>query len=81
MATLDRITFDPKVCGGKACIRGMGFMVSVLLNYLAAGMTREEILDEFPELESADIDQCLMYAADLAEEWSYVPLRTQAVTR
>ena len=68
MTTLDRITFDPKICGGKACIRGMRFMVSVLLNYLAAGMTREEILDEFPELESADIDQAIAYASLLAEE-------------
>jgi uncharacterized protein (DUF433 family) len=66
--TFSRITVDPAVCTGKACIRGLRFPVSRLLGLLAAGETREKILQDYPYLESADIDEALRYAACLAEE-------------
>ncbi len=64
----ERITIDPDVMGGKACIRGLRFPVSRLLGLLAAGETEETILAEFPYLESEDIRAALAYAAALAEE-------------
>ncbi|OIP27080.1 hypothetical protein AUK22_05955 [bacterium CG2_30_54_10] len=66
--TLDRITFDPQIMGGKACIRGMRITVSLVLNLTGNGMTPEEILKEYPDLEIEDVRQCLKYAAHLAEE-------------
>ncbi len=68
IAGLDRITFDPQIMGGKACIRGMRITVSLILNLVANGMTTEEILKAYPYLEPEDIDQSLKYAAWLAEE-------------
>ena len=65
---LDRITFDPDIMGGKACIRGMRVPVSVVLKMLAGGMTREQILADYPYLEAEDISQCIEYAAMLADE-------------
>jgi len=65
---LDRITFDPHIMGGKACIRGMRITVSLILNLIANGMTHEEILKAYPYLEPEDIDQSLKYAAWLAED-------------
>ena len=65
---LDRITFEPKIMMGKACIRGMVIPVSLILNLVANGKTNEEILDEYPDLELEDIKQCLLYAAWLADE-------------
>ena len=64
----DRITFDPAVCTGKPCIRGMRFPVARLLGLLAAGETREAILEAYPYLESADIDAALRFAMALAED-------------
>lgn len=64
----DRITFDPQVMGGRACIRGMRITVSLVVNLVANGMTTEEILKEYPELEPEDIRQALQYAASLASE-------------
>lgn len=63
--TFTRITIDPAVCTGKPCIRGLRFPVARLL---AAGETREQILQAYPYLESADIDEALRYAAFLAED-------------
>ncbi|HEY2070196.1 MAG TPA: DUF433 domain-containing protein [Rhizomicrobium sp.] len=59
----ERITVDPAVCGGRPCIRGMRIRVSDVVGYLAAGMTREEVLADYPYLEAADIDAALAYAA------------------
>jgi uncharacterized protein (DUF433 family) len=56
---------------GKACIRGMRITVSLVLNLVANGMSKADILSEYPALEVADIDQCLNYAAYLAEEELY----------
>ena len=64
---LDRITFNAKQCGGRACIRGMRIRVSDILDMLAGGATRAEILVDFPYLEDADISAALAYAARSAE--------------
>jgi len=60
---LERITIKPDVCGGEPTIRGMRITVSQILEMLAGGMTAEQILEDFPYLERADIDACLEYAA------------------
>jgi uncharacterized protein (DUF433 family) len=65
---LERITVDPGVCTGKACIRGLRFPVSRLLGLLAAGETPESILKAYPYLEPQDIDAALNYAALLADD-------------
>ena len=67
-ATMDRITFDPEVMGGKPCIRGMRVTVGTVIGLLAAGRTREEILMAYPYLEAVDIDAALAYAAWRVEE-------------
>jgi uncharacterized protein (DUF433 family) len=66
--TLERITFDEKIMGGKACLRGLRIPVSVILKLLAGGMNREQILGDYPDLEPEDINQCIYYAALLADE-------------
>jgi len=71
MLAIDRITSNPNVMNGKACIRGMRITVSMVLNLIANGMSKQEILDNYPSLEPEDIDQCLQYAAYLAEEELY----------
>ncbi len=60
---LSRITFNPKQCGGRACLRGLRIRVSDVLEMLAGGATRAEILGDFPYLEDADISAALLYAA------------------
>ena len=64
----ERITVDPKLCTGKACIRELRFPVSRLLGLLASGETRESILKAYPYLQTEDIDEALRYAAWLAED-------------
>jgi uncharacterized protein (DUF433 family) len=63
-----RITMDPAVMSGKACIRGLRVMVGTVLGLIAAGRPRSEILSAYPYLESEDIDQALAYAAWRVEE-------------
>ncbi len=58
------ITIEPGKRGGRACIRGMRITVSDVLSYLAAGMTRQELLDDFPYLTQEDIQASLNYAAN-----------------
>jgi len=65
---LERITVDPNVCTGKPCIRNLRFPISRVLGLLAAGETKETILQAYPYLESEDIDEALRYAAFLAED-------------
>ena len=60
----DIITIDPHVRFGKPCIRGMRITVYDVLGWLASGMTKEEVIKDFPELDIADINACLAYAAD-----------------
>jgi uncharacterized protein (DUF433 family) len=62
----ERITIDPEVCGGRPCVRGIRITVSEVLEMLAGGMARDQILQDFPYLESGDIDACLQYAAHQA---------------
>ena len=72
MLGFDHITFDPDILGGKACIRGMRISVSLVVNLVANGMTVEEIIDEYPDLEPEDIQQALQYAAWTADDVVYI---------
>ena len=64
----DRITFDPQIMGGRACIRGMRIPVSVIVGQIAHGAPFEEILEGYPDLEREDIRQAIEYAAWLTQE-------------
>lgn len=75
MRAFDRISIDPRVMGGKACIRGTRVTVGTVVGLLAAGRSPDEILDAYPYLEQEDIDQSLAYAAWRLEERE-VPLST-----
>ncbi len=68
MKTLDRITFDPGVMGGKPCLRGMRVTVGTIVGLIATGKSRDEILKLYPYLEEQDITQALTYAAWRTEE-------------
>jgi len=68
MTDFGRITFDKEIMGGRACIRGMRIPVSVVVNQIAQGATFEEVLNEYPDLEEADIRESLAYAGWLAQE-------------
>ena len=65
---LDRITFDPLILGGRACIRGMRIPVSVIVGQIDHGATWDEVLKDYPDLEREDIEQSLSYAAWLTKE-------------
>ncbi|HZV47303.1 MAG TPA: DUF433 domain-containing protein [Thermodesulfovibrionales bacterium] len=71
MAMFNRITFDPKIMGGRACLRGMRIPVSVIVGQIAHGATIQEVLADYPDLEQQDITQALEYAAWLAQEEVY----------
>ena len=73
MLGFDRITFDPNVMGGRACLRGMRVTVSLIINLVANGMSDKEIIEAYPYLEREDIRQALQYAAWLAEESVHAP--------
>ncbi|NEP35832.1 MULTISPECIES: DUF433 domain-containing protein [unclassified Moorena] len=64
----ERITFDPQIMGGRACVRGMRITVSLVLSLVADGMDVNEILEAYPYLEAEDIKASLLYAAFLASE-------------
>lgn len=68
MIGFERITFDPKVMAGRACLRQTRVTVSLVLNLVAAGMTMDDIVDAYPYLEPEDIREALRYAAWLATE-------------
>ena len=59
----DRITVDPEQCGGRPCLRGMRIRVTDVLDMLAAGVSREQMLEDYPDLESEDIDASLRFAS------------------
>jgi uncharacterized protein (DUF433 family) len=63
MSELHRITIDPAVCGGRPCFRGLRIRVADVLDLLAAGASKEEILADYPLLEAGDITAALEYAA------------------
>ncbi len=76
-ALLSRITINPNVCFGKPCIRGHRIWVSLILDFLASGMTVEEILREYPDLVREDILACIAYGAEMARE-RYVDIPIKA---
>jgi uncharacterized protein (DUF433 family) len=78
MLGFDRITADPNILGGKACVRGMRISVALIVNLVANGMTATEILREYPDLEPEDIRQALQYAAWTAADAIYAPLAAAA---
>jgi uncharacterized protein (DUF433 family) len=69
MRGLERITFDPQIMAGQACIRGMRIPVSLVVNLVAHGAQTAEILAEYPDLEPQDIQQALEYAASSPFPW------------
>ena len=75
----ERISVNPAVCHGKACIRGTRITVSVILDNIAEGINRQEILASYPPLKESDIDAALAYAAELAREGAVsLPLKIEA---
>ena len=82
----DIITLEPGKRGGQPCIRGMRITVYDVLDYLASGMTIEEMLDDFPYLTKADIRACLAYAADREKTQLVIyadetPIRSKPITQ
>ena len=73
MSYLDRITIEAGKRGGKPCIRGLRITVYDILEYLAAGMTEQQILADVPDLETEDIKACLAFAADRERKFVSVP--------
>ncbi len=68
MSWRDRITSDPGICHGKACIRGTRIFVSVILDNLAAKRTPEQIVADYPSLKIEDVHAAIAYAAEIAHE-------------
>lgn len=68
MAQFDRITFDPAIIGGRACIHGVRIPVAVIVKQIAHGTSREDVPADYPDLEPADVQQALEYAAWLSQE-------------
>lgn len=68
MKEFKRITFDPNIMGGQACIRGMRIPVSLIVNLVANGMKTDKIIKEYPDLEPEDIKEALQYASWLTRE-------------
>ena len=76
---LKRISIDPEICFGKACIRGHRIWVSLILDFLAEGATMDDILHDYPQLEEADVHACLAYGAEMARERHVeIPLEAQS---
>ena len=74
---LQRISIDPEVCFGKPCIRGTRIWVSLILDFLAAGMSMKEILEDYPHLTEEDIRAAIAYGAEMSRE-RYVEIPTKA---
>ena len=72
----EHLTSDPLVCSGQLCARGTRVFVTIILDSLAEGSRREEILTSYPSLQAVHIDAALSYAAELAREESLLPLRS-----
>jgi uncharacterized protein (DUF433 family) len=72
---LKRISIDPSICFGKPCIRGHRIWVSLILDLLASGWTFEEVLENYPGVEEADLRACIAYGAEMSRErYVEVPL-------
>jgi uncharacterized protein (DUF433 family) len=74
---LNRISINPNVCFGKPCIKGTRIWVSLILDFLASGMSHEEVLKEYPGLTPLDIQACLAYGAEMSRE-RYVSIPSSA---
>lgn len=64
---LKRITVDPNICHGKPCLRGLRYPVETILELLASNMSHDEILEDYTDLELADLQACLLFAAELSK--------------
>lgn len=73
---LERISIDPRICGGKPCIRGSRIWVSLILDFLADGMTEAELLAEYPGLAHEDVLAAIAYGAEAARE-RIIPVPTE----
>ena len=73
----DFLTSDPGICGGEICAAGTRIPVTVILDNLAEGLTKDEILSSYPSLRPEHIDAALAYAAELAREERLVPIRAR----
>ncbi len=74
---LNRISVDPNICFGKPCIKGTRIWVSLILDFLANGMTIKEILEEYPHLTEEDIRAAIAYGAEMSRErYVEVPAET-----
>ncbi len=71
---LDRITIIPSICHGKPTIRGLRYTVQSVLELLASGMTNDEILEDYVDLEEDDLKACLLFAAKISEIKSISPI-------
>ncbi len=67
MTLSERITINPDVCHGKPCVRGLRYPVTMILDLLGAGMSSQEILNDYPDLMAEDIQACLQFAARLSD--------------
>ena len=65
---LERIVTDPAICHGKPCIRGHRIWVSLVLDFLASGVSSEEILEQYPQLTLEDIRACVAYGSEMTRE-------------
>ena len=65
---LERISIDPRICGGKPCVRGTRIWVSLILDFLADDMTETELLDQYPGLTHEDVLAAIAYGAEAARE-------------
>jgi uncharacterized protein (DUF433 family) len=73
---LQRISLDPQVCFGKPCIRGTRIRVSLILDWLAAGATEQEIIADYPQLTGEDLRAAIAYGAEMARE-RIIPIDTR----
>ncbi|MBE9078411.1 DUF433 domain-containing protein [Romeria aff. gracilis LEGE 07310] len=76
---LNRISINPNICFGKPCIRGHRIWVSLILDFMASGITTSEILDDYPQLEPNDILACIAYGAEMSRE-RFVEIPIDSVT-
>jgi uncharacterized protein (DUF433 family) len=70
---LSRITLDPEICHGKPCIRGLRYPVETILELLSSGMTFEEVLEDYEDLEREDLQAALVYATQLSRVKRTIP--------
>ena len=73
---LNRISVDPNVCFGKPCVRGTRIWVSLILDFLASGMTIKEVIGEYPQLTKDDVRAAIAYGAEMSRE-RYVEVPTE----